>query len=67
LEDHSLLPAEQSRSMNEKRRISQCDSKLPLLFCIALIPLTHELNMFKREYQVYGNEWKVSHLLYADD
>jgi hypothetical protein len=34
----------------------------PYLFCIALIPLTHELNRYK-----CGTERKISHLPYMDD
>jgi hypothetical protein len=40
---------------------------LPLLFCIALIHLTHELNRSKCGYQVYGTERKINHLIYVDD
>jgi hypothetical protein len=43
------------------------DSLLPLLFCIALIPLTHELKRSKCGYQVYGTERKTNHLLYSND
>jgi hypothetical protein len=39
----------------------------PLLFCIALIPLTRELNRSKCGYQVHGTERKINHLLYIDD
>jgi hypothetical protein len=39
----------------------------PLLFCIAPIPLTHELNRAGCGYQVHGAERKISHLLYMDD
>jgi hypothetical protein len=39
----------------------------PLLFCIALIPLTHEVNGSKCGYQVHGTESKISHFLYMDD
>jgi hypothetical protein len=39
----------------------------PLLYCIALIPLTDELNRSKCGYQVHGTERKISHLLYMDD
>jgi len=44
-----------------KRNIS------PLLFGIALIPLTNELNRTDCGYQVHGTERKISHLLYTDD
>jgi len=35
--------------------------------CIALIPLTNELNRADCGYQVHGTERKISHLLYMDD
>ena len=40
---------------------------LPLLFCIALIPLTNELNRADCGYQVHGTERKISHVLYMGD
>jgi hypothetical protein len=45
----------------------QGDSLSPLLFCIALIPLTHELNSSGCGYQMHGSERKIRHLLYVDD
>jgi hypothetical protein len=39
----------------------------PLLFCIALIPLTNELNRSKCGNQVYGTERKINYSLYMDD
>ena len=38
-----------------------------ITFCIALIPLTNELNRADCGYQVPGTERKISHLLYMDD
>ena len=35
--------------------------------CIALIPLTNELNRADCGYQVHGTERKISHLLYMDE
>ena len=46
-----------------RRGIFQGDSLSPLLFCIALIPLTNELNRADCGYQVHGTERKLSHLL----
>jgi hypothetical protein len=43
------------------RGIFQSDSLSPLLFCIALIPLTYELS--RCGYQVHASERKISHLL----
>jgi len=37
-----------------------------ITFCIALIPLTNELNRVDCGYQVHGTERKISHLLYMD-
>jgi len=42
------------------------DSLWPLLFCIALIPLTNELNRADCGYQVHGTERKINHLLYVN-
>jgi hypothetical protein len=57
----------QSRLIKINRRIFQGDSLSPLLFCVALIPLTNELNRSKCGYQVYLTEWTINHLLYMDD
>ena len=57
----------QSQPIQIRRRIFQGDSLSPLLFCIALIPLTNELNRADCGYQVHGTETKISHLLYTDD
>jgi len=56
----------QSQPIQIRRAIFQGDSHSPLLFCIALIPLTNELNR-DCGYQVYGIERKISHLLHMDD
>jgi len=50
-----------------RRRTFQGDSRSPLLFWIALIPLTNDLNRGDCGFQVYGTERKISHLLYMDD
>jgi hypothetical protein len=57
----------QSRFVKINRGIFQGDSLSPLLFCTALIPLTHELNISERGYQLYGTEKKINHLIHMDD
>ena len=48
----------QSQPIQIRRGIFQGDSLLPLLFCIALIPITNELNRADCGYQVHGTERK---------
>jgi len=57
----------QSQPIQIRRGIFQGDSLSPLLFCMALIPVTNELNRADCGYQVHGTERKISHLLYIDD
>jgi len=57
----------QSQPIQIRRGIFQGDSLSPLLFCVALISLTNELNRADCGYQVHGSERKISHLLYMDD
>ena len=45
--------------------IFQGDSLSPLLFCLALIPLTTQLNEAKRGYKIHGQT--INHLFYMDD
>jgi hypothetical protein len=56
-----------SQPIQIRRGLGQGHSVPPLLFCIALIPLTHELNIADCGYQVHGAERKINHLLYMDD
>jgi hypothetical protein len=57
----------QSQLIQIRRTILQGDSISPITFCVALIPLTTELNRDDCGYQVHGTERKISHLLYMDD
>jgi len=57
----------QSQPIQLRRGIFQGDFLSPLLFSIALIPLTNELNRAECGSQVHGTERKISHLLYMDD
>ncbi|EFA13373.1 hypothetical protein TcasGA2_TC001390 [Tribolium castaneum] len=50
-----------------KRGIFQRDSLSPLLFCIALFPLTSELKESSTGYQLHPGGTKIDHLLYIDD
>ncbi|KAF2891466.1 hypothetical protein ILUMI_14707, partial [Ignelater luminosus] len=43
------------------------DSLSPILFCIAMAPLTYELNRLNCGYQMKNENVKVSNLLYMDD
>jgi len=57
----------QSQPSQIRRGIFQGDSFSPLIFCIALTPLTNELNRADCGYQEDETERKISHLLYMDD
>ena len=50
-----------------RRGIFQGDSFSPLLFVIALLPLTHILRKTGMGYQLEKNGAKVSHLFFMDD
>ena len=50
-----------------RRGISQGDSLSPLLFVIALIPLTYILQKSRPGYEFAKNGEKINHLLYMDD
>jgi len=53
----------QSQPIQIQRGIFQGDSLSPSLFCIALTPLTNELNRADCGYQVHGTERKLSHIM----
>jgi hypothetical protein len=57
----------QSRLITINRGIFQGVSMSPILFCIALIPITNELNRSNCGYKIHGTERKISHLQYMDD
>jgi hypothetical protein len=57
----------QSQPIQIRRGIFQGDCLSPLLFCVAVIPLTNELNRADCAYQVHGTERKISHLLCIND
>jgi hypothetical protein len=57
----------QSQRIQIRRGIFQGDSLSPMLFCIAITPLTSELNRTECGYRIYGTDRKISHLLYRDD
>ena len=57
----------QSQPIQIRRGIFQVNVLSPLLFCIALIPLTNELNRADCGYHVNGTERKINHLFYTDD
>lgn len=50
-----------------KTGIYQGDSLSPLLFCLALFPLSSLLNQSNTGYQCKKEDLKVNHLLYVDD
>ena len=50
-----------------KRGIFQGDSFSPLLFCLALVPLTSELATSGYTYKISNTSAPISHLFYMDD
>ena len=54
-----------SNPIDISRGIFQGDSLSPLLFCLALIPLTTQLNAANRGYKIHGEI--INHLFYMDD
>ena len=55
----------ETRYLKIKRGIFQGDSLSPLLFCLSLVPLSHELNNADSGYKVYDRS--INHLFYMDD
>ena len=58
---------QQLGEVNIKRGIFQDDTLSPLLFVVAMIPLTHLLRKIKSGYEFTKGKEKISHLLYMDD
>ena len=52
-------------NINIKCGMFRADSLSPLLFCLALVPLSYELNNTGYGYNIY--EEKINHLFYMDD
>ena len=55
------------REVDIKRGIFQGDSLSPLVFVLALIPLSLILRKAKTAYEFSGSKEKISHLLFMDD
>ena len=58
---------QQLGKVNIKRGIFQGDALSPLLFVVAMIPLTHVLRKIKSGYEFTKSKEKINHLLYMDD
>ena len=50
-----------------KQGIFQADSLSPLLFCLAIVPSTSEINASGYGYKMNRNSLPISNLLYMDD
>ena len=58
---------QQLGKVNIKRGIFQGDALSPLLFVVAMIPLTHVLRKIKSGCEFTKSKEKINHLLYLDD
>ena len=56
-----------NRKISMKQRIFQEDSLSPLLFCLALVAFTSEINASGYGYKMNKNSVPISNLLYMDD
>ena len=65
--EHKAVSNTVTTYSDTKRYIPREFSFALTLFCIALIPLTNELNRADCGYQVHGTERKINHLLYMND
>jgi hypothetical protein len=63
--EHSA-PPENKAGSDAVTTPSDMKRNIPLLSCIALIPLTHKLNRADCGYQVHGAERNINHLLHMD-
>lgn len=66
---HLKLPDSelQTRPMQIRKGIFQGDSLSPLLFCIAMAPLSRLINELKVGYKITNANRPISHLIYMDD
>ena len=65
---HCLTPAGNTLAeVNIKRGIFQGDSLSPLLFIVAMIPMTKVLHKIKNGYQLKKGGSRINHLMFMDD
>ena len=70
MEKWKVMPCSGSSESGEvkiKRRIFQGDSLFPLMFVLALIPLSFILRKVKPAYEFSESKEKINHLLFMDD